>query len=543
MLQSATPHPAAVDAVLTEPTVAEFLARSLAELGVRYVFGIVGHSIFHITDALYRQPGIEFIPTQGETAAAYMAEGFARAGRQLGVCLVSAGPGAVNALGGVAHGHKEGTPLLTISSDVTTRVAGKIANWHEVDQQALFAPLTRRSVTVRTPEDVPAELAACLAVAHAPRGGPVYLGIPSDLLNSSLSLPPRRERAGVSEPEPTLAAAREMLERARRPVVLAGEGVFWAGAEAEARQLAERLQAPFGTPYSQKGLLDETHPLSLGVVGSGAAPWANRYVQESDLIVALGVSFGEGLTLGYGHRLIPEDMPILQIDAAPERVPHAYPATVVKGDLKAILVALLDGLPQADWPTQLAADKAAWRHEIAARQSGVIDYWAIQRALREAIADDTMVVGAVTERMLQRFVATSKVFHTSDFRAIGHGLATAIGVKFACPERQLVCLTGDGSFMMELPELATLARYELAIPIVVVHNNAYGSMKHDQLRLFDGRFSGTDLHAPDFCQVAAAFGIPNRRVDSAAELTDAIRQTVALGKPALLDVVCPIEGF
>ncbi|MFI5265906.1 MAG: thiamine pyrophosphate-binding protein [Chloroflexota bacterium] len=539
---------------------AEYLVHRLKELGVRHVFGVTGHSIFQITDAIFREPGIEFVPTQSELAAAYMAEGYARAGRQLGVCLVSVGPGAANVLGGVAHALKEGTPLLVISSDVNTKVAGKPANWHEIGQQQMLASVTKRSATLRAPDDLPAELAAAIETAYASRGGPVFLGIPVDMLSPSPAAegqgwregapaiaPDARSPRATKLPESALDGAAAALKAAQAPVIIAGEGVYWSGAEAETLALAEALQATFGTPYSQKGLLNENHPLSLGVIGSGAAPYANQFCLDSDLIIALGVSFGEGLTLGYGHRVIPEGARILQIggDAT-----GPYPLEIsMVADIGATIRSILERLPSGkravERVAKLAAAKAAWREEIAsyADSDGPIDYWSIQSALREAIADDTIVVGAVTERMLQRFVATSKVFHTGDFRAIGHGLATAMGVKFACPARQVVCLSGDGSFMMELPELATLARNRLPIPVLVVHNNAYGSMKHDQLRLFGGRFIGTDLHTPDFCQVAGPFGIATRRVDARADLANAIREVIALQEPALLDIVCPVEGL
>jgi acetolactate synthase-1/2/3 large subunit len=537
-------------------TVAELLVHSLRQLGVRHVFGLTGHSIFQVTDALYREPGIDFVPTQSEMAAAYMAEGYARAGRQLGVCLVSAGPGVTNMLGGVAHALKECTPLLALSSDVATDVAGKPSNWHEVGQAEMLAPITKRSVTLRRLEDLPAELAAAVATARDGRNGPVFLGIPSDFL--SAPSPAAAGGEGITSPStslplPLAGEGIALLRQAQRPIVIAGESVYWAGAEREAVALAEALSAPFGTPYSQKGLLDEDHPLCLGVIGSGAPPYANQFCLESDLVVGLGTSFGEGLTLGYGHRVIPEGARILHVDADASQLGRVYPADVaLTGDVRAIAQGLLDGLhgfqpaPEAmERAAWLAEAKAAWREQIAAQaaKDGPIDYWIIQAALREAIDDDAIVIGAVTELMLQRFVARSKIFHTGDFRAIGHGLATAIGVQLACPDERLVCLSGDGSFMMELPELATLARHNLPIPLVVVHNNAYGSMKLHQQRQFEGRFVGTDLHTPDFGKVAEAFGIAVRRVESRHDLAPAIREAVALRRPVLLDVACPIEGL
>lgn len=556
--RSARPCTSGFRTRLTE-ILADFVVRFLEQLGVRYVFGLTGHSIFHLTDALYRAAGIEFIPTQSELAAAYKAEAYARSSRRLGVCLVSEGPGAANMLGGVAHAFKEGTPLLALSSDVSTRVAGKSANWHEINQRAIFAPVTKYAATLARPEDISLVLCEAVRQATTDRGGPAYVGIPSDLLTCvidagpdlALQPPPR-----VAADESLIQSAVDVLANAERPIILAGAGVYWSSAETETRALAELLQAPFGTPYSQKGLLPEDDPLALGVIGSGAAPFANTFVLEADVILALGVSFGQGLTLGYGHRVIPATAHIIQVDADALEIGRTYPVRVgIAADVKDVAAQIRTTLQRAEFAPRPAATerleqlthaRGGWRTQVAALTSdstAPIDYWSIADALRATLPDDGILVGAVTELKLQRFVARSKVFHTGDFRAIGHGLASALGVKFACPERKVVLLTGDGSFMMELPELATLARHHPDLPVLVVHNGAYASMKRDQLHLFEGRFVGTDIFTPDLCELAQSFGIAARRVELRAELQPAFEEVINRGGPALLDIICPVEGL
>ncbi|MGH9388861.1 MAG: thiamine pyrophosphate-binding protein, partial [Vicinamibacteria bacterium] len=331
-------------------------------------------------------------------------------------------------------------------------------------------------------------------------------------------------------------------------------GVYWARAEEELKELAEMLGAPFATTPSHKGLLSEEHPLSLGALGFGAFPFANSFCLESDLVLAVGVTFSEALTLGYGNKVIPKEAKIMQVDSDRSEIGKIYPVRhALIGDAKIVLRELIDRLKRSERRKnsarleRLAREKRAWREKLNSHDYGTegpIDQWHVYRALMEAMPAETIVVGAGgTTELVRRFIARSYAYHSGDFRAIGSGLATSIGLGLAFPGRPVTCVTGDGSVMLETQELATAAAWKLPISIIVIRNEAYGNMKRDQIRHWGGRVIGTDLCLPDLCALAAAYGVDAQRVERPAELPPAIKRSLALGRPSLLDVVCPIEGI
>jgi len=540
-------------------TVSEVLVRYLKQAGVRYIFGVSGHSIFDLTDAIYVEPDIDFVPGQIEISAAYMANAYSRATRRLGVCLASAGAGATNLVTGVAQAYKESCPVLAISSDVDSKLAGKGASsWHEVPQEDLFRPITKRSLTLRRPDDILELLTEALREATSPRTGPVYVGIPRDFQIEEVEVPnPPWDIPDVTIPAASpdlIRRGAEALAAASAPTLILGGGVHWANAAGEAQRLAERLQAPFGTSPSHKGLVSEEHPLALGVLGFGAFPFANAVCQESDVVLAVGTTLSEALTLGYGDRVIPAGARLIHVDLDPTEIGKSYqPHLGIVGDAKEVLTDLLTHLPER--PNSAAAararrigdEKTAWAAELARRGSsteGPINQWHIFNALSEAMPPDTMVVvEGGTGEAYARLVGRAPVFGGGDFRPIGHGIATAIGVKHGFPSTPVACVSGDGAFMMEMQELATATRTGWPFVFLVVHNGAYGNMKRDQIRHYGGRVIGTELNVPDLCTLGSAFGAHVERIEQPAHLVDAISTAFSANKTALLDVVCPIEGI
>ncbi|MBI4489619.1 MAG: thiamine pyrophosphate-binding protein, partial [Deltaproteobacteria bacterium] len=296
--------------------VAQVLIRYLKEIGTRYIFGVSGHSVFDITDALYGEPEIKYIPAQHELSAAYMADGYARGTRMLGVCLASSGAGATNLLTGIAQACKESSPVIALAADVSRRLGGKGASsWHEIPQEEIFKPITKMSLTLKRGEDILDVLNTVIREATTGRKGPVYLGIPRDLQREEVEVPSPPWAAPFSDANEIdsllIKKAAEELSLAALPTIITGGGVYWSQGEEELKELAELLFAPFGTTPSHKGLISEDHPLSLGVLGTGAFSFANRVCLESDLILAVGTTFSEALTLGYGNRVIPKGVKII----------------------------------------------------------------------------------------------------------------------------------------------------------------------------------------------------------------------------------------
>jgi acetolactate synthase-1/2/3 large subunit len=541
-------------------SVARLIAEFLSEAGVPYLFGLTGHSIFPITDALYAAANIRFVPVMHELSAAYMAAAYAKGTRSLGVCTASAGAGVTNLLTGIAYAHKESLPVIVLAADVSRCHGGKGASsWHEIPQREMFAPITKMSITLESGDNAAEILRDALCQATTGRKGPVYVGIPRDVQSQEIEGPGSGWLGPVkssTEPDPgDLDRAADELLHAALPIMIAGGGVYWSKAEKELRELAELLSVPFGTSPSHKGLISEDHALSLGVLGFGAFPFANAYILESDLILAVGVTFSEGLTLGFGDKVIPPGAKIIQIDADPRELGKIYPTHLsLCGDARAALRGLIARLEKARGARKdssrldkLRREKTRWREKIQTHAYDVnvpIDQWHVYRALKEAIGDDAIVVGAGgTAELIRRFVAPSYTYHSGEMRAIGFGLSTAIGLSLAFPARPVVCVSGDGSFMLENQELATAAALKLPISLIVVRNDAYGNMKRDQIKHYGGRVIGTDLNLPDLCALAGAYGIEAESVARPNALLPAIKRALDLGRPVLLDVICPIEGI
>jgi acetolactate synthase-1/2/3 large subunit len=540
-------------------SVARLVVEFLKQAKVSHLFGLSGHSIFPLTDALYGDREVRFVPVIHELSAAYMAAAYAKGTRTLGACTASAGAGVTNLLTGVAYAHKESIPMIVLAADVSRSHAGKGASsWHEIPQREMFEPITKMSVTLENADDAPKILRRAYNEATTGRKGPVYIGIPRNVQTQEIEMDALQtyHPGTVQEPEPTLLdRAVEELQNASAPIVIAGGGVYWAKAEEQVRELAEFLAIPFGTSPSHKGLISEDHPLSLGVLGFGAFPFANAFCLESDLILALGVTFSEGLTLGYGDRVIPPRPKIIHIDTDAREFGKIYPCHLpIPGDAKAVLESLIarlrrSGVGEKD-PARidrLTREKNAWQKKLFGgnyADDSAISQWHIYRAVKEAMGEDAVVVGAGgTAEMFRRFIAPSYAYHSGEMRAIGFGLSTSIGLSLAFPSRPVICATGDGSFMLESQELATLAALKLPVSIIVIRNDAYGNMKRDQIKHYDGRIIGTELHLPDLCALAGAYGIESERIAQPKALLPALQRAVNMRKPILLDVICPIEGI
>ena len=541
-------------------SVARLIVKFLKEAGVPYLFGLSGHSIFPITDALYSEPDLRFIPVMHELSAAYMTAAYAKGTRTLGVCTASAGAGVTNLLTGIAYAHKESIPVIVLAADVSRRHMGKGASsWHEIPQREMFEPITKMSVTLEHAEQAVDSLRHGLNAATTGRKGPVYIGIPRDIQEQEVEAPGSgwlgTVRPIVEPDQDALDQAAAELQKATAPIIIAGGGVYWSKAEAELRELAELLSIPFGTSPSHKGLISEDHPLSLGVLGFGAFPFANRFCHESDLILAVGLTFSEGLTLGFGDKVIPAKARIIHVDSDPNELGKIYPAHLsILGDAKAVLRGLIARLRNTGVEKKnlsrvgkLGEEKHSWHEKMFAyadESQGPINQWHVYRALKKALSQDEIVVGAGgTAELMRRFVAPSYAYHSGEMRAIGFGLSTSIGLSLAFPSRPVVCVTGDGSFMLENQELATAAALKLPISIIVVRNDAYGNMKRDQIKHHGGRVIGTDLALPDLPKLAGSYNIEAERVAEPGALLPAVKRALAARKPVLVDVVCPIEGI
>jgi len=538
---------------MAETNLAETVVEYLSSRNVRHIFGVLAHTSFALGDAIAKRPQMRFVNAQHEGGAGNMALGYARATKQPAVCLVSAGGGATNIVTAVAQAYKESVPLFVISSDIDTAASAKGAwsSFHGMEHVRLFQPITKQSVKLERVEELGSLLDSLFRQTTRGRQGPVFLIIPEDLQHSHLPEPlsfaPTAEPVAPAMNPRSAELAVALLLQAKAPVILAGTGVDWAGAREELRELAELLSMPVAASYTAKGVFPENHPLALGCLGFGSRPYARKFFQESDLILALGATFSEGTTMRFGHEIIPEHAKIIQIDTDPKELGRNYPTELsIQADAKIALRAIIDGVkdrqPKAaangSKAQELQRAKQAWKNELEQRTAkGGLTYESVMKALNELLkGNEILTTSGMTGDTLRGIDAVTPIIHAGEFRAIGTALATAMGVKLGRPDARVICVTGDGSFMMEQQELATASYHKIPIFVLILRNNAYGGMKRDQIKTYGGRVIGTELFIPDLPRLAELYGAKGISITRSEELRPVFQQALASDDFVVVDV-------
>ncbi|MGH7794842.1 MAG: thiamine pyrophosphate-binding protein [Candidatus Binatia bacterium] len=538
---------------MPETNVADTLVEYLSSRGVENIFGVLAHTSFAIGDAIARRPHMRFINAQHEGGAGNMALGYARATKKPAVCLVSAGGGATNIVTAVAQAHKESVPLFVISSDIDTAASAKgaFSSFHGMEHVRLFQPITKQSAKLERIEELGSLLDSLFRQTTRGRQGPVFLIVPEDLqhahLPEPLSFAPTAEPVAPAIDAGAAQTAVELLLQAKTPVVLAGTGVDWAGAREELRELAELLSLPVAVSYTAKGVFPENHPLALGCLGFGSRPYSRKFFQDADLILALGATFSEGTTMRFGREIIPEKAKIVQIDTDPDELGRNYPTALsIQADAKIALRAIIDEVKKRQPKASANAGRAeavqkakqAWMGEIEQKTAnGSLTYEAVMKALNELLTgNEILTTSGMTGDTLRGIDAVNPIIHAGEFRAIGTALATAMGVKLGRPDARVICVTGDGSFMMEQQELATAAYHKIPVFVLILRNNAYGGMKRDQMKTYGGRVIGTELFIPDLPKLSELYGAKGFAVTSKDELKPVFQQALASDDFVVVDV-------
>ena len=535
-----------------ETNVADALIEYLSSRGVEDIFGVLAHTSFAIGDAIARRPHMKLINAQHEGGAGNMALGYARVTKKPAVCLVSAAGGATNIVTAVAQAHKESVPLFVVSSDIDTAAysKGRYSSFHGMEHVRLFQPITKQSARLERIEELGPLLDSLYRQTTRGRQGPVFLIVPEDLQHTALPEPlsfaPSAEPVAPAMDAGAAKAAVDLLLEAKTPVVLAGTGVDWANARDEVRELAELLALPVAVSYTGKGVFPENHPLALGCLGFGSRPYSRKFFQEADLILALGATFSEGTTMRFGHEIIPEKARIVQIDTDPDELGRNYPSALsITADAKVALRAIIDEVKnrQAKPVNGSRAEaikqaKDAWRSEVDQKPANKgLTYESVIKALNELLTGkEILTTSGMTGDTLRGIDAVNPIVHAGEFRAIGTALATAMGVKLGRPEARAICVTGDGSFMMEQQELATAAYHKIPIFVLILRNNAYGGMKRDQMKTYGGRIIGTELFIPDLPKLAELYGAKGFAVRKQEELKPVFQQALASDEFVVVDV-------
>ena len=528
-------------------TGAQLLVECLQRNGVTTIFGMPGGQTVAIYDALHEHPTIRHVLARNEHAGAFMADGFARATGQPGVCLVTAGPGLTNCVTGLGSAYSDSVPFLLISGQITHGAIGSSRGYyHEMDNLGVTAPLTKWNATARSADEIPELVRQAFHEMTTGRPRPVHLDLPIDVLAQETDAKPvKRVTAKLLAPDPReIDRAAELLQTAKRPLIIAGGGTVTADASHELLALAEDLHAPILTTPMGKGCVPDDHPLSAGMLFhritsdlTNMKDNLSPLPEMADAVLAVGCRFSQ-LATGNWELELPENL--VQIDIDEDELGRNYPARVgICGDAKAALTALGARQPKADgaiWDSIRSRTPASDRWRI-----GGFDVVPI---LRRVLDRDAIVACDVTRlyyMMLANFpvYAPRAFLHPSCFISMGFGLPAALGAKAAFPDRQVVAIAGDGGFLMTAQELACAVQEELNVVTILINDNCLSAMKGIQNRSYRGRHTAVDLVNPDFVRFVESFGALGLRVNELDQFEPALREALNAGRPAVIEVQAP----
>jgi acetolactate synthase-1/2/3 large subunit len=527
-------------------TGAEVLIGALREHGVRHIFGYPGGQLTPIYDALYREPGIRHILARDEQAAGFMADGYARASGEPGVCLAVCGPGVLNAATPLATAFTDSVPVLLISGQVPKAGRGlRSGYYHENEQLEACTTFTKWRAGVDDVQAIRPQTELALAALTDGRPGPVLLEIPLDVLRAELphSYSPSQQTM-VAAPAPRrgeIESLASLLQGWRKPLILAGGGVISAGASDLLVQVAERLGAPVFTTLMGKCAIPADHPLAAGLPWFRATsdltnmgPLLSPLFADADGLLAVGCRFSQVSTGNWSLNL---PAAVAQIDIDRTELGRHYPLTLgINSDARTALGRLLELLPRKPRSpsTSPKFSRESWR------LPGLDLIGPLRRILPRA----AIVVADIT-RLAYIMAAEFPVYqprtflHPAGFVAMGYGIPAALGAKAAFPDRTVLVVVGDGGFLMSGMELATAVQETLPIVIVLINDNCLTLIKSIQERRYESRFLGVDLVNPDFRLFAKAFDVPYWLTSSDADFEKALKEAAGRKDTALIEVRLP----
>jgi acetolactate synthase-1/2/3 large subunit len=533
------PSPAATAA--REPVAgARLVVEALEREGVRHVFGYPGGAIMPVYDAL---PGssLQHILVRHEQAAALAADAYGRVTGEPGVCIATSGPGATNLVTGIANAFLDSVPMVAITGQVPTSLIGTDA-FQEVDIFGITLPIVKHSFIIRSTEEIPQVFAEAFEIARSGRPGPVLIDLPKDMgVKSAVPGEVHVERAAPAAPDAeAIARANALIAQARAPILYFGGGIAIARAERGLREFAERSRVPAVATLKGLGGLPTDAELFLGMLGMHGTRAANVAIDNCDLLICVGARFDDRAT-GRLDTFAPKAK-VIHIDGDEAEIGKLRRAEVgIAGDLKVTLDALT-AVPNADlWRQQCARQKAMWAPSYDAPGSGVYAP-ALLKQLSEAAPENTIFTCDVGQHQMWvaqhcRFRRPQAHLTSAGLGTMGYGIPAGVGALLADPSATVITVSGDGSIMMNIHELATLRRYRLPLKIVLIDNSQLGMVRQWQELFFEENFSEIDLSDnPDFAELARAFGIEAFTVDHRSEVTEAIDRLLATNGPILCHV-------
>jgi len=522
------------------------LVDQLALHGAERVFLVPGESYLAVLDGLVDHRGIDPIICRQEGGAAIMAEAYGKLTNKPGICMVTRGPGATNASAGVHVAHQDSTPMILLVGQIGRDMVDREA-FQEVDYRKMFDPLAKWVGQIDDINRIPEYISHAYHIATSGRPGPVVLALPEDMLSSSADVPDAKPYVPVeakTAPE-DVARFREALSKSEKPVMIVGGGGWTREATENLKSFAVRNNVPVATSFRCQDYIPNTHSHFIGDVGIGINPKLAELIKDSDLVILVGSRMGEMTSSGYSLLDIPcPKQKLVHVYSGPDELGRVYrPDVAINASQRSFLRAIammepVDGSARDDMIETAHANYIAFSTPV--ETPGDVKMAHVVAELREKLPDNAIVTNGAGNyaAFLHRF------FRYREYRtelaptsgSMGYGLPASVSAKLAHPDRPVVCLAGDGCFLMHGQEFATAVQYGANIITLVVNNGMFGTIRMHQERNYPGRVSGTELHNPDFAAYAKAFGGYGETVTRTEDFGPAFDRAVASGKPAILEI-------
>lgn len=530
-----------------ELTGAEIFVECLKAEGVETIFGYPGGAVLHIYDALYKEAEhVNHILVRHEQAAVHAAEGYAKATNRPGVVLVTSGPGATNAVTGIADAYMDSVPLVVFTGQVPRHLIGNDA-FQEVDIVGITRPCVKHNFLVTDVKDLALTVKKAFYIASTGRPGPVLVDIPKDITAARCEFEYPKD-ISIRSYNPTVKGNKRQIRRAidlmlesKRPILYTGGGVVLSGGAAELTQLARELKFPVTNTLMGLGAYPATDPLFVGMLGMHGTYEANHAMHQSDLVIAIGARFDDRVT-GNIEKFCPHAK-IIHVDIDPASISKNVKVDIpIVGDVKYVLGDLLEELhSRKDWQT---ADISAWWAQINEwRKTDCLKYDQDNESIRsqfvveklwEVTGGDAYVTSDVGQHQMwaaqfYKFDKPNRWINSGGLGTMGFGLPAAMGVQIAYPEATVACITGDGSIQMNIQELSTCMQYQLPIKIITLNNGYLGMVRQWQEFFYQKRYSMSYMDAlPDFVKLAEAYGHVGMRIERPADVEGALKEAMAM---------------
>ncbi len=543
---------------------AEMVVRALRDEGVKYIYGYPGGALLHVYDAIFQQDEVEHILVRHEQAATHMADAYARATGKAGVALVTSGPGATNAVTGIATAYMDSIPMVVITGQVMSHLIGEDA-FQETDMIGISRPIVKHNFSVRRAEDIPEVIRKAFHIAETGRPGPVVVDIPKDMTTPTDRFPydfPKHVKLRSYNPvtkghSGQIKKAFDLLMSAKRPVIYTGGGVIMGDASAELTELAKLLNFPVTNTLMGLGGYPGTDRQFIGMLGMHGSYEANMAMHHSDLILAIGARFDDRVTNGV-DKFCPTAK-IIHIDVDPASISKTVRADVpIVGTAKAVLEEMLQLTKSSKKMPDEAAIKAWWKQIDDWRQrhggrfltddSALMKPQQVIEMLSKVTRGDAYVCSDVGQHQMfaaqyYKFNKPNRWINSGGLGTMGFGLPAAMGVKMNFPEADVACVTGEGSIQMNIQELSTCKQYDIPVKIICLNNQSLGMVRQWQDMNYESRHSQSYMKSlPDFVKLVESYGHVGMKVDKYADLEAAMTEAFSL-KDRLVFMDIAVDPF